>query len=153
MGCQIRISDRRRTMDQRDSQARRVLAHAANEFVALDHLLHRIWRLLQALPRSRVMQAGSGDFTPRAYRAMQVMPPWRYEYSLEAELQHTFMRHARLAAYSSIVARTASAYCMYRNHQPGYVTASDLIDAWCVSWDCTMPAISPAPSRPAALSC
>jgi len=105
----IRISNSRPDqLDQRDSQARRVLAPRPNEFVRARHLLPRYAACTRALPRSRYA-GGAGRFSAQAHKSARCRygRPWRLtKYQLEAEFQHTFMRHgSRSPAYSSSLRR------------------------------------------------
>lgn len=111
----------------------RLGAQPPNEFVALDHLLHDL-RLYKSAAEIKVMQA-AGDISAEAHiRAMQVCQPGMYEYQLEAELQHTFMRHgSRAPAYQSIVAAGRNACILHYTENTSQIRDGDLIliDAGC----------------------
>ncbi len=111
----------------------RMGAEPPKEFVALDHLLHDM-RLYKSAAEIRVMQA-AGDISAEAHvRAMEVCRPGMYEYQLEAELQHTFMRHgSRAPAYASIVAAGRNACILHYTENSSQIRDGDLIliDAGC----------------------
>ncbi|MCC1497421.1 Xaa-Pro aminopeptidase [Alcanivorax sp. 1008] len=78
-------------------------AHPPGEFLALNHFLHD-QRLFKSSLEIKVMRR-AGEIAAAAHvRAMQVVEPGMYEYQLEAEYLHEFMRHgARAPAYPTIV--------------------------------------------------
>lgn len=78
-------------------------AHPPGEFLALNHFLHD-QRLFKSALEMKVMRR-AGEIAAAAHvRAMQVVEPGMYEYQLEAEYLHEFMRQgARSPAYPSIV--------------------------------------------------
>jgi Xaa-Pro aminopeptidase len=111
----------------------RLGAQPPNEFVALDHLLHDM-RLYKSAAEIKVMQAAA-DISAQAHlRAMQSCRPGQYEYQLEAELQHVFMRHgSRSPAYASIVAAGRNACILHYTENTSQIRDGDLIliDAGC----------------------
>ncbi|SDR71132.1 aminopeptidase P Metallo peptidase. MEROPS family M24B [Halopseudomonas xinjiangensis] len=111
----------------------RLGAQPPNEFVALDHLLHDM-RLYKNAAEVKLMHA-AGEISAEAHiRAMQVCRPGMYEYQLEAELQHTFMRHgSRSPAYQSIVATGRNACILHYTENTSQIRDGDLIliDAGC----------------------
>ena len=78
-------------------------AHPPGEFLALTHLLHD-QRLYKSAAEIKVMRR-AGEISAGAHvRGMQTVYPGMFEYQLEAEYLHEFMRHgARFSAYPSIV--------------------------------------------------
>tara|TARA_R110000796_G_scaffold227766_4_gene344670 strand:+ start:29793 stop:31133 length:1341 start_codon:yes stop_codon:yes gene_type:complete len=111
----------------------RLGATPPNEFVALDHLLHDM-RLYKSAAEIKVMQAAAEISAQAHIRAMQVCRPGAYEYQLEAELQHTFMRHgSRSPAYSSIVAAGRNGCILHYTENTSQIRDGDLIliDAGC----------------------
>ena len=78
-------------------------AHPPGEFLALNHFLHD-QRLFKSALEMKVMRR-AGEIAAAAHvRAMQAVEPGMYEYQLEAEYLHEFMRQgARSPAYPSIV--------------------------------------------------
>lgn len=111
----------------------RLGAQPPNEFVALDHLLHDM-RLYKSAAEIKVMQAAA-DISAQAHtRAMQSCEPGQYEYQLEAELQHCFMRNgSRSPAYASIVAAGRNACILHYTENTSQIRDGDLvlIDAGC----------------------
>ena len=103
------------------------------EFTDLNHMLHD-QRLIKSAAELRIMRK-AGEITAQAHcRAMQFAEPGKYEYQLQAEIEHEFaLSGARYPAYSSIVGSGANACVLH------YVTNSDrmrdgdlvLIDAGC----------------------
>ena len=111
----------------------RLGAQPPSEFVALDHLLHDM-RLYKSAGELKVMQRAADISCEAHTRAMQVCRPGMYEYQLEAELQHTFMRHgSRSPAYSSIVAAGRNGCILHYTENTSQIRDGDLIliDAGC----------------------
>lgn len=111
----------------------RMGATPPKEFVALDHLLHDM-RLYKSAAEVRVMQAAADISAEAHVRAMQSCRPGLYEYQLEAELQHTFVRHgSRYPAYASIVAAGPNACILHYTENNSQIRDGDLIliDAGC----------------------
>lgn len=111
----------------------RLGAQPPNEFVALDHLLHDM-RLYKSANEIKVMQAAAQISVEAHIRTMQICRPGMYEYQLEAELQHTFMRHgSRSPAYASIVASGRNACILHYTENTRQLRDGDLvlIDAGC----------------------
>ncbi len=78
-------------------------AQPPGEFVALPHLLHDM-RLFKSAAEIEVMKKAASISAAAHVRAMKTVRPGLYEYQLEAEYLHEFMRHgARSPAYPSIV--------------------------------------------------
>ncbi|MEO0442706.1 MAG: Xaa-Pro aminopeptidase [Pseudomonadota bacterium] len=103
------------------------------EFLNLDHLLHD-QRLFKRAAELKVMQRAA-DISAEAHcQAMQICKPGMYEYQLEAELLHGFMRSgARFPAYNSIVGSGANACILHYVENNQQMKAGDLvlIDAGC----------------------
>ena len=77
--------------------------HAPDQFVSLAHVLHES-RLYKSRQEVKVMRKAAGIAAKGHCRAMEVCRPGMFEYEIEAELLHTFMRHgSRWPAYPSIV--------------------------------------------------
>ena len=111
----------------------RMGAQPPNEFLALDHLLHDM-RLYKSAAELKVMQAAAEISAQAHIRAMQICRPGLWEYQLEAELQHGFMRHgSRSPAYSSIVAAGRNACILHYTENNCQIRDGDLIliDAGC----------------------
>ncbi len=77
--------------------------HAPGEFLMLDHLLHDL-RLFKSTEELKLMRKAAAISVRAHERAMRVCKPGLYEYELEAEIMHEFMRSGCQApAYNSIV--------------------------------------------------
>ena len=103
------------------------------DFTDLAFLLHE-QRLIKSAAEVRVMRK-AGEISAAAHvRAMQECQPGRYEYHLEAAIQHTFAEHgARFSAYNSIVGSGANACVLHYTENASKMRAGDLvlIDAGC----------------------
>ena len=103
------------------------------DFTDLAFLLHE-QRLIKSAAEVRVMRK-AGEISAAAHvRAMQECKPGRYEYHLEAAIQHTFAEHgARFPAYNSIVGSGANACVLHYTENASKMRAGDLvlIDAGC----------------------
>ena len=80
------------------------------EFTDLDHMLHDL-RLIKSAAEQRLMRR-AGEITAAAHRRiMAFCKPGQYEYELEGELNHEFVRGgARYPAYPSIVGSGVSVF-------------------------------------------
>ena len=103
------------------------------DFTDLAFLLHE-QRLIKSAAEVRVMRK-AGEISAAAHvRAMQECQPGRYEYHLEAAIQHTFAEHgARFPAYNSIVGSGENACVLHYTENASKMRAGDLvlIDAGC----------------------
>jgi len=108
-------------------------ASPPGEFLNLDHLLHD-QRLFKRAAEVRTMKAAA-DISAEAHcRAMQLCKPGLYEYELEAELLHTFLRAgSRSPAYNSIVGSGNNACILHYVENTKQMKEGDLvlIDAGC----------------------
>ncbi|WP_111657658.1 Xaa-Pro aminopeptidase [Isoalcanivorax indicus] len=108
-------------------------AHPPGEFLALTHLLHDM-RLYKSAAELKVMRR-AGEIAAAAHvRAMQAVQPGMYEYQLEAEYLHEFMRNgARSPAYPSIVGGGANACVLHYISNNDKLRDGDLVlvDAGC----------------------
>jgi Xaa-Pro aminopeptidase len=77
-------------------------AHAPDEFVALDHLVHDM-RLYKSRGEIKQMRAAANIAAAAHKRAMRACRPGMMEYEIEAEFLHEFRRHGCEPAYGSIV--------------------------------------------------
>ena len=118
------------------NQIRRLVRSGAAppaDFTDLAFLLHE-QRLIKSAAEIRVMRK-AGEISAAAHvRAMQECQPGRYEYHLEAAIQHTFSEHgARFPAYNSIVGSGATACVLHYTENASRMKAGDLvlIDAGC----------------------
>jgi Xaa-Pro aminopeptidase len=108
-------------------------AHPPGEFLDLDHFLHEL-RLFKSAEELRVMQRAGTISAAAHVRAMRACRPGMYEYQLEAELLHEFMRSgARSPAYTSIVGGGANGCIMHYVDNNAVLRDGDLvlIDAGC----------------------
>ena len=91
----------------------------------------------------------AGEISAAAHvRAMQECQPGRYEYHLEAAIQHTFAEHgARFPAYNSIVG-SGQTRVLHYTENASKMRAGDLvlIDAGC-EYQAATPQTSHAPFR------
>jgi Xaa-Pro aminopeptidase len=103
------------------------------EFTDLDHMLHDL-RLIKSAAELRLLRK-AGDITSRAHlRAMRTCRPGRFEYHLEAELQHEFaLAGARHPAYASIVGGGKNGCILHYVENNAKLKDGDLvlIDAGC----------------------
>ncbi|ASK36040.1 Xaa-Pro aminopeptidase [Alcanivorax sp. N3-2A] len=108
-------------------------AQPPGEFVALSHLLHDM-RLFKSAAEVQVMQQAASISAGAHVRAMKTVRPGMYEYQLEAEYLHEFMRHgARSPAYPSIVGGGANGCILHYIENSAKLKDGDLvlIDAGC----------------------
>jgi len=108
-------------------------AHPPGEFVALEYPLHEL-RLFKSEAEINVMRQAAEISAAAHVQAMKVSKPGLYEYSLEAELQHQFIKEgARFAAYSSIVGGGDNACILHYIDNNQILNDGDLvlIDAGC----------------------
>lgn len=108
-------------------------AKPPGEFIDPDHMLHDM-RLIKSAAEIRVMKE-AGAITARAHkRAMSNCAPGIFEYQLEAEINHEFMRAgSRASAYSAIVGSGANGCILHYVENTEELKAGDmvLIDAGC----------------------
>ena len=118
------------------SQIRRLVRTGAAppaDFTDLTFLLHE-QRLIKSAAELRVMRK-AGEISAAAHiRAMRECRAGRYEYHLEASIQHTFVEHgARFPAYNSIVGSGVNACVLHYTDNNARLRSGDLvlIDAGC----------------------
>jgi Xaa-Pro aminopeptidase len=108
-------------------------AQPPGEFLDLSYLLHD-QRLFKSAAEVRLMQEAA-DISVRAHiRAMQHCAAGLFEYQLEAELEHEFMRSGAAApAYESIVGAGPNACILHYTHNRDKLKKGQLvlIDAGC----------------------
>ncbi len=103
------------------------------EFLNLDHLLHD-QRLFKRASEVHIMKKAAQISADAHCAAMQICEPGMYEYELEAELMHRFMRAgSRAAAYNSIVGSGDNACILHYVENTRQMKSGDLvlIDAGC----------------------
>lgn len=103
------------------------------EFTDLDHILHDL-RLIKSAAEQRLMRR-AGEITAAAHRRiMAFCQPGQFEYQLEGELHHEFVRGgARYPAYPSIVGSGANACTLHYVDNKAKMRDGDLVlvDAGC----------------------
>lgn len=107
--------------------------HVPGEFIALDHLLHDM-RLYKSAAEIKLMRKAAKITAQAHLRAMRACRPGVFEYQLEGELLHEFMRHgARHPAYPSIVGGGANGCILHYTENSDELKKGDLvlIDAGC----------------------
>ena len=100
---------------------------APYEILALDHVLHEM-RLFKSEAEIEAIRI-SVEIANRAHkRAMQLCSPGLYEYQLEAEIHHEFMRNGcRFPAFPTIVASGKNACTLHYNDNNDLLNDGDLI--------------------------
>ncbi|MDX1573910.1 MAG: aminopeptidase P N-terminal domain-containing protein, partial [Methylophaga sp.] len=84
-------------------QASRSGKHSPTEIIELEHILGEL-RLYKSSQEVKAMKHAAKASVSAHIRAMQATRPGKWEYEIEAELLHEFMRHGcRSPAYPSIV--------------------------------------------------
>jgi len=97
------------------------------EFVQLGHLVHEL-RLFKSKQEIDVMKYAAKVTADAHERIMKESEPGLYEYELEAELNHTFMRGgARSAAYPSIVGSGNNANILHYIENDQVMKSGDLV--------------------------
>lgn len=108
-------------------------AHPPGEFLALTHLLHD-QRLYKSAAELKLMRR-AGEISAAAHvRGMRAVEPNMYEYQLEAEYVHEFMRNgARFSAYPSIVGGGKNGCILHYIENSDKLKEGDLVlvDAGC----------------------
>ena len=103
------------------------------EFTDLDHMLHDL-RLFKSAAEQKLMRR-AGEITAGAHKhIMQHCRPGMFEYQLEGELQHQFIRGgARYPAYLSIVGSGRNACTLHYVENSAKMRDGDLVlvDAGC----------------------
>jgi Xaa-Pro aminopeptidase len=110
---------------------------APEEFIALGHVLHDM-RLYKSKAEITAMRQAAQITVEAHRRAMRVCRAGMYEYQLEAELQHAFMRGgARAVAYPPIVGGGANGCILHYRENSAPLKDGDLllIDAG-AEYDC-----------------
>jgi Xaa-Pro aminopeptidase len=97
------------------------------EFIALDRLLHEM-RLFKSPAEISVMRKAAAVSVLAHQRAMRVCRPGLFEYEIEAELLHEFMRHGlRSPAYPCIVAGGDNACVLHYTENTDALKDGDLL--------------------------
>jgi len=102
-------------------------AHAPEEFLMLDHLLHDL-RLFKSGEELKIMRKVAAISTQAHRRAMQTAKPGLFEYELDAEIMHQFLRSGCAApAYNSIVGSGANACILHYVENSRQMQDGDLV--------------------------
>jgi Xaa-Pro aminopeptidase len=97
------------------------------EFVVLDHILHEM-RLLKSADEIRTLKRAAEVSVAGHLQAMRTCRPGQFEYEIEAELRHTFIRHGlRAEAYPSIVAGGKNACVLHYTENRDRLNDGDLL--------------------------
>ncbi len=107
--------------------------HAPDQVHSVGHYVHEM-RLYKSREEIKTMRRAAQISAAAHRRAMEVCRPGMYEYQIEAELLHSFMRHgSRAPAYPSIVGGGANTCILHYNENNEPLADGDLllIDAGC----------------------
>ncbi|HMM76697.1 MAG TPA: Xaa-Pro aminopeptidase [Gammaproteobacteria bacterium] len=107
--------------------------HAPDQVHSVGHYVHEM-RLYKSREEIKTMRRAAQISAAAHRRAMEVCRPGLYEYQIEAELLHAFMRHgSRAPAYPSIVGAGANTCILHYNENSEQLADGDLllIDAGC----------------------
>ncbi len=108
-------------------QKSRAGVHVPGEIVSLEHLLHEM-RLFKSRKEITLMRRAAKISAQAHVRAMQVCRPGMWEYEIEAELLHVFMRNGcRHTAYPPIVGGGANACVLHYTDNRAQLQDGDLL--------------------------
>ncbi len=108
-------------------QKSRAGVHVPGEIVSLEHLLHEM-RLFKSRKEISLMRRVARISAQAHVRAMQVCRPGMWEYQIEAELLHVFMRNGcRHTAYPPIVGGGANACILHYTDNNAQLQDGDLL--------------------------
>ena len=97
------------------------------EFVVLDHVLHEM-RLFKSADEVGMLRRAAEVSVTAHRQAMRYCQPGRFEFEIEAELKHTFIRHGlRAEAYPSIVAGGKNACVLHYTANTDRLDDGDLL--------------------------
>lgn len=100
---------------------------APTEFVDIQPSLHEM-RLIKSKAEIDLMRTAAEISAQAHIRAMQTCRPGMFEYQLEAELMHEFIRHgARYPAYTSIVGSGRNSCVLHYVTNDKKINAGDLV--------------------------
>lgn len=101
--------------------------HTPGEFISLDHFLHEL-RLFKSPKEQKLMRQAAKISSKAHKQAMKVCQPGKFEYQLEAEIIHQFMKHgARHSAYTSIVGGGANAVILHYVNNDAELKDNELV--------------------------
>lgn len=101
-------------------------AESPHEFMDLGHPLHDL-RLFKSPAEIRLMRHSAAIAAEAHVRAIQATRPGLFEYSIEAELLHSFRRHNAVPSYESIVGGGANACVLHYRANSAALKAGDLL--------------------------
>jgi len=107
--------------------------HAPDQFNSVGHYVHEM-RMYKSREEIKTMRRAAQISAAAHRRAMEICKPGVFEYQIEAELLHNFMRHgSRSPAYPSIVGGGANTCILHYNENNEQLGDGDLllIDAGC----------------------
>jgi Xaa-Pro aminopeptidase len=107
--------------------------HAPDQFNSVGHYVHEM-RMYKSREEIKTMRRAAQISAAAHRRAMEICKPGLFEYQIEAELLHNFMRHgSRAPAYPSIVGGGANTCILHYNENNEQLGNGDLllIDAGC----------------------
>ncbi len=107
--------------------------HAPDQFNSVGHYVHEM-RMYKSREEIKTMRRAAQISAAAHRRAMEICKPGLFEYQVEAELLHNFMRHgSRSPAYPSIVGGGANTCILHYNENNEQLGDGDLllIDAGC----------------------
>lgn len=100
---------------------------APGELVSLEHILHEM-RLFKSVEELKLMRRAAEVSAKAHCRAMQFCKPGLYEYQIEAEMLHEFIREGlRAVAYPSIVAAGKNACVLHYIENKDKLNKGDLL--------------------------
>jgi len=117
----------------RVSSKSRAGVHTPDQLHSVAHYVHEM-RMYKSREEIKTMRRAAQISAAAHRRAMEVCQPGLYEYQVEAELLHSFMRHgSRSPAYPSIVGGGANTCILHYNENNEQLADGDLllIDAGC----------------------
>ena len=97
-----------------------------HEFQELGHLLHEM-RLFKSADERRLMKHAGNIAAEAHVRAMRAARPGMFEFEIEAELLHTFRRHAAVPSYESIVGAGTNACVLHYRANDAAMRDGDLL--------------------------
>lgn len=100
---------------------------APGELVSLEHIVHEM-RMFKSAAELKLIRRAAQVSAQAHIRAMQVCKPGMYEYQIEAEILHEFMREGlRAVAYPSIIAGGQNSCVLHYVHNNTKLRKGDLI--------------------------
>jgi len=101
-------------------------AESPHEFMELGHLLHDL-RLFKSPAEIKLMRHSAAIAVEAHVRAIRATRPGLFEYSIEAELLHSFRRHNAVPSYEPIVGAGANACVLHYRANASPLKAGELL--------------------------